>query len=75
MATTDRGPAAFLAASRQGADGLVGKDALPRVRDATAAHLRGAGLPTDPAAAWTDVTRAEAAREFGRVAQVLGGLK
>lgn len=73
--TSDKAPAAFLAAMRQAANGLIGDAALPRVRDATAAHLRGAGLPTDPAAAWTAESRATAAREFGRIAQVLGGLK
>jgi len=73
--TTDKAPSAFLAASRQAADGLIGAAAIPKVRDAAAAYLRGAGLPTDPAAAWTADTRATAAREFGRIGTVLGGLK
>jgi len=72
--TSDKAPAAFLAAMRQAANGLIGDAALPKVRDATAAYLVKL-LPTDPAAAWTAESRATAAREFGRLATVLGGLK
>lgn len=74
VGATDKKPADFLAAMKAAALGLMPASAVGKVRDATALYLN-ARLPRDPAAAWTDASRAAAATAFRALADVLGGLK